>query len=218
MNMETWTKQSSGGDMVRKAVLVISILFCLGNFRPVQAAGNEPLIQIRDSVDEIVRILQREDLQGLEKRQERRQQVLKVVRTMFDFKTMARSALARDWNERTTAEQEEFVGLFSRLVEHRYIGKIDDYSGQTVVFTKQLVSGDKAIIYSALNDKDTQIPMVYKLRLDGSRWVVYDMQIENVSLVVNYRRDFASIIKSEKYQGLVRRISEQLVKLDEQES
>jgi phospholipid transport system substrate-binding protein len=133
---------------------------------------------------------------------------------MFDFRGMARSSLGQSWNNLTPEEKDMFVGLFTSLVEQRYIGKVDSYNEQKVVYKKQLVKGDKAMIYTDIVDKELETPIVYRLQANNGKWLIYDMKIENVSLIVNYRRDFDSIIRKEQFAGLVKKITEQLEKAE----
>jgi phospholipid transport system substrate-binding protein len=127
---------------------------------------------------------------------------------------MARSSLGKNWRSLSKEDQDKFVGLFTDLVEERYVGKIDSYENQKVVYNKQLVRGDKAMIYTAIVDKDLDIPIVYRLEENNGKWLVNDLKIENVSLIVNYRRDFDSIMRREQFAGLVKKIEEQLEKYE----
>ena len=151
-------------------------------------------------------------MKGAEKKEERHQRILSVVEDMFDFREMARSSLGQSWNTLTPEEQDKFVKLFTGLVEQRYIGKIDSYDNQKVVYKKALVRDDRAMIYTAVVDKDLEVPIVYRMERTGDKWLVYDVKIENVSLIVNYRRDFDSIIRKEQFAGLVEKITKQLEK------
>ena len=176
------------------------------------SATEKPMDQLQVAVDDILKILQSAELKGPEKKDERHQLVLNIVADMFDFREMARSSLGQSWNTLTPEEKDTFVGLFTTLVEQRYIGKIDSYDNQKVVYKKQLVKGDKAMVYTAIIDKDLEIPIVYRLEKNKDKWLINDLKIENVSLIVNYRRDFDSIIRKEQFAGLVEKISKQLEK------
>jgi phospholipid transport system substrate-binding protein len=176
------------------------------------SATENPMDQLQVAVDDILKILQSAELKGPEKKGERHQLVLNIVADMFDFREMARSSLGQSWNTLTPEEKDTFVGLFTTLVEQRYIGKIDSYNNQKVVYKKQLVKGDKAMVYTAIIDKDLEIPIVYRLEKNNGKWLINDLKIENVSLIVNYRRDFDSIIRKEQFAGLVEKISKQLEK------
>ena len=191
-------------------LLGAAILF-LGGKSPASAAQG-PMDELQKSVDEVLKILQSEELQGPDKKEERHQRVLNVVENMFDFRKMARSSLGQSWNDLTPDEQDRFVELFTSLVEQRYIGKIDSYENQKIAYNKQLVKGDRAMIYTDIIDKDLEIPIIYRLQKQNGKWLIYDLKIENVSLISNYRREFDSIMVKEQFEGLVAKITEQLEK------
>ena len=183
-----------------------------GGERALALSENDPLVQVQKSVDEILLILQSEELQTPEKKDERKQRILTVFNRMFDFRGMARSSLGQNWNSLTTEERDSFVSLFASLIEQRYIGKIDAYSNQKVIYKNQRVRNNKARVYTAIIDKDLEIPIDYSLQMSQGKWLIKDLKIENVSLIANYRRDFNSIIRKEQFTGLVEKITEQLEK------
>jgi len=198
------------------SVSLLLVMVFLINSGKISATANDAMTQLQKAVDAILVILQSEELRTPERKDERKQLVLDVVNEMFDFRDMARSSLGQNWNSLTQEEQNRFVGLFTSLVEQRYIGKIDSFDNQKVVYRKQLVKGDKAMIYTDIVDKDLEVPIIYKLQEIEGKWLIYDMKIENVSLIVNYRKDFESIIRKEQFAGLVDKITQQLEKLETQ--
>lgn len=206
------------GHLLRKKLLLIVVLLVSLCFFFKSGAyasmDSEPMDQLQKSVDKVLEILKAKELKVPEKKNERKQRILEVVDLMFDFREMARSSLGRHWNSITPAEQDKFVSLFKELIEGRYIGKIDSYNDQTVVYKKQLVKGDRALIYTDIVDKDLEIPIIYRLEESDGKWLINDLKIENVSLIVNYRRDFDSVIRKDKFEGLVEKIKEQLEKSD----
>ena len=193
-------------------VLLLTLSVIIIGIRVSAAAKDDPMDQLQGSVDEILRILQSEELKIPGKDDERKQLILNVVIDMFDFRKMARSSLGQNWNSLSPEEQDKFVALFTSLIEQRYIGKIDSYDNQKVVYKKQRVKGDKAIIYTAIIDKDLEIPMDYRLKENQGKWLIYDLKIENVSLIANYRRDFDSIMRKEKIAGLMEKITKRIEK------
>ena len=203
-------------SMLKSIILLVVLLLTVSVFtiatKGAASATEKPMDQLQVAVDDILKILQSAELKGPEKKGERHQLVLNIVADMFDFREMARSSLGQSWNTLTPEEKDTFVGLFTTLVEQRYIGKIDSYNNQKVVYKKQLVKGDKAMVYTAIIDKDLEIPIVYRLEKNKGKWLINDLKIENVSLIVNYRRDFDSIIRKEQFAGLVEKISKQLEK------
>jgi len=195
--------------------LMLSIVLVSGE-RTLASANNDPLVELQKSTDEIIMILQSEELKAPERRDERKQLILDVVNRMFDFRGMARSSLGQNWNRLTAEEQDNFVSLFARLIEHRYIGKIDSFDNQKVVYKDKRIKDNKARVYSIILDKNLEIPIDYSLEMSEGQWRIKDVKIENVSLIANYRRDFNSIIRKEKFAGLEKKIKELLEKSETQ--
>jgi len=192
--------------------LIMLLVVLLSGERILASSNDDPLVQLQKSIEEILVILQSEELKTPEKKDERKQLVLNVVNRMFDFRAMARSSLGQSWSSLTTEEQDRFVGLFASLIEQRYIGKIDAYNNQKVIYKDQRVRDNKARVYTAIIDKDLEIPIDYSLEKGQGKWLIRDLRIENVSLIANYRRDFNSIMRKEQFVGLVEKITEQLEK------
>lgn len=186
----------------------------------VAAAPTEPLAVVKQGVDEIIAILQDKKLSGAAKKEERRNRVSVVVGSYFDFDEMAMRALARFWKERTPEERKQFAGLFRQLLERTYIDKVDNYcreldascTDKVVVFKRQEQQGNKAIVYTVFVRNNVETPVEYKMQHESGRWQVYDVIIEGVSLVRNYRTQFESIITREKFSGLIAKMEEKIKK------
>ena len=209
--MSKYSKQTS---WLWVFLLMLSMVLLSGERTLASANNDDPLVQLQKSTDEILMILQSEELKTPEKKVERKELVLQVINRMFDFRGMARSSLGPNWNSLTIEEQDIFVGLFISLIEQRYIGKIDSFNDQKVIYKEQRVKNDRARVYTAIIDKDLEIPIDYSLQLSQGRWLIKDLKIEKVSLVANYRRDFNSIIRKEQFAGLVEKITKQLEKAE----
>jgi phospholipid transport system substrate-binding protein len=178
------------------------------------AAGDsatvEPMERVKKVVDEIIQVLKDEALAKPGMREVRRQRVESLADRLFDFQEMGKRALGAAWDQATPEEKKEFVPLFADLVKERYIGKIDTYSGQEIEFKRQAVKGKAARVYSVLLDNGTEVPIDYTLVDKNGQWMAYDLRIENVSLVANYRRDFSSIVKNEGVSGLLTKMREKI--------
>ena len=214
MGADAMNKYSKQVSCFLVFLLILSMVLLSGERTLASANNDDPLVQLQKSTDEILMVLQSEELKTPEKKVERKQLILQIINRMFDFRGMARSSLGPNWNSLTIEEQDTFVGLFISLIEQRYIGKIDSFNDQKVIYKEQRVKNDRARVYTAIIDKDLEIPIDYSLQLSQGRWLIKDLKIENVSLVANYRRDFNSIIRKEQFAGLVEKITKQLEKAE----
>ena len=175
------------------------------------AAAGEPLEKIRETVDAVLAVLEDETLRAPEGRELRRQKLRQAVYQRFGFEEMARRALGRHWRDLSADQQQEFVGLFSDLLERSYVGKIESAgAGSKVEYTRETVDEDGfASVLSVITSRlDSQIEVEYRLlqRNGNTPWEVYDVVIEGVSLINNYRSQFNNIIHRTSYDGLVNQL------------
>lgn len=169
------------------------------------AHAGAPTDSLKQSVDQVVKILSDPALR--DKPEVRRVEVRKVAESIFDYPETARRALGQHWNSRTPPQQQEFVKLFSDLLDRSYTSKIDLYQGERVQYTGETTDGNEATVKTVIAAKNnTDIPIDYRMHLKNGRWVVYDVIIEGVSLVSNYRTQFNKIIQTESYDALVQRL------------
>jgi len=173
----------------------------------VPVLAGEPTDQIRQTTDKILSIVKDPALKSPSKAQERRGLIRKAVDERFDWEEMARRSLGRYWPQRTAEEKKEFVRLFSDLVERTYMGKVEDYSGEKVRYEGETIDGNYAVVkVNILTQKNKDISIDYRLQKEGSEWLVYDVSIEGVSLVNNYRSQFNSIILQSSYENLIKKM------------
>jgi phospholipid transport system substrate-binding protein len=158
-------------------------------------------------VDRVLKLLDDSALKAPEKAKERRAAVRKVADEIFDFGETARRSLGRHWAARTPEEREEFVKLFGDLLERSYISKIELYGGEKIQYIADKIEGETAIVQSKLLTKaGSEVPIDYRMLKKGERWLVYDVVIEGVSLVANYRTQFNKIIQTSSFQELVKKM------------
>jgi phospholipid transport system substrate-binding protein len=185
----------------------LAILVTLGLLvvSAVPARAGAPTEQLKQHVDAVVKILDDPALQS--RPDERRAKVRKIAEDVFDYPDTARRALGPHWNARSPQERQDFTRLFADLLDRAYVSKIDLYQGEKVVYTGETVDGDEATVKTLITTKKgTQVPIDYRMRLTNGRWRAYDVIIEGVSLVANYRTQFNKIIQTESYQALVERL------------
>jgi len=143
-------------------------------------------------------------------RQQRRLEVRRVAAELFDFDEIARRALSRHWTSRSAEEQAEFTRLFTDLLERSYLGRIEAYSGEKIIYLGEVVDGSFATVRSkVITRRRVETPLDYQLHLRDGRWKVYDVLIDHVSFVATYRTEFARVIQRESYAALVERLHKQ---------
>jgi phospholipid transport system substrate-binding protein len=183
------------------------------------AEAGEPLEKIRQTVDDVVTVLSDETLKAPERTEERRKKIRQAVFQRFGFDEMAQRALAQHWQKRTPEERQEFVAVFSDLLERSYIDKIENYGGgkQDILYTKETIDKDgyASVRSEIVNKRDMNVEVEYRLLQRNGNWAVYDVVIEGVSLVNNYRTQFNKIITESSYENLVKQMK---LKLDQEKT
>jgi phospholipid transport system substrate-binding protein len=143
-----------------------------------------------------------------------RTELRRIAADLFDFAEISRRALSRHWAGRSRAERREFIGLFTDLLERSYVGKIESYSGEKIVYIGETVDGDYASVRSRIITKrrnDTTLD--YRLQRVEGRWKVYDVLIDGVSFVSTYRSEFNRIIQSASYDELLERLRKKQIEI-----
>lgn len=192
--------------MTTSPVAALVLLACVYLFPPAASAG-APTEQLKAPIDQVIRILQDPRLKPDSMAAERRAAIRKEAESIFDFPETAKRALGRHWQSLSAAEQREFVSLFTDLLERAYLVKIERYSGEPIVYRGDSVEGELATVKTKFITKQgTEIPIEYRLLRHGDRWQVYDVFVEGVSLVANYRTQFDRIMRTGSYQELARRL------------
>ena len=169
------------------------------------ALAGAPTDQLRQRVDEVIKVVDDPALSG--KLAERHAAVRKIAEGVFDYPATAQRALGVHWNARTPQEREEFVQLFADLLARAYIGKIDLYQGEKVRYADETIAGDQATVKTRIVTKrGSEVPVDYRMHAQNGRWLVYDVVIEGVSLISNYRTQFNKVVQTESYQSLLQKL------------
>ncbi|UFS68708.1 ABC transporter substrate-binding protein [Geomonas sp. RF6] len=191
--------------MRRLAILVVS--FFLLTLSVAAQAGASVTEEVKKTVDHVVQIVSDESMKQPQKEPQRRAQLKKAIGAIFDYGEMAQRSLGRHWKDRTPAERKEFVSLFETLLENSYSGKIESYHNEKIEYLKETVEGDYAEVRSkVITPKRDEYTLDYRLLKKGGKWMVYDVIIEGVSLVSNYRGQFGRIIANQGYPALVKKL------------
>lgn len=172
---------------------------------PVTASAGEPADQLKASIDQVIKALEDPGLKS--DADKRRATIRQIANNTFDFSEAAKRSLGRHWQAISQKEREEFTSLFADLLEHGYVARIEEYSGEKVAFTGDTVDGEYATVKTRFNTKKgTEIPVDYRMLSRSGRWLVYDVSVEGLSLVSNYRGQFNKIIETSSFQDLVKRM------------
>ena len=192
--------QRSGKLSVMAILLVVALLVPV----TVMASVTD---EVKAVVDQVVSIVSDKELKKQKNEEKRRAALDKAIGTIFNYGEMAKLSLGTHWRERSPAERQEFVKLFKTLLENSYSGKIESYNNEKITYQKEAVEGDDAVVKSkVVTAKREEFALEYRLKKDGGKWMVYDVVIEGVSLVANYRSQFNRIVRSEGYGALVKKL------------
>ena len=173
------------------------------------ATAGEPTDLVRQVTDQVLKILEDPQFQAPNRQAERQERLHKIAEQVFDWQEMARRALAVHWRERTPQEQQEFVSLFRDLVEGTYISRLETAVQEKgeIQYVGEQVEGARAVVKTvAVTKRNQQVPIEYRLHKVDGRWLIYDVLIEGISLVNNYRSQFNRIITSSSYSQLVQKM------------
>lgn len=176
------------------------------------ALAEGPTVQIKATVDQVISALSDPKLQGANGRAERQKLLRELIHARFDFQEMAKRSLGAEWRRRTPDEQRQFVTLFRDLLEKAYLGRIESYSNERFVYINEKIDGPYAEVASAIfTNTNEEFTIRYGLLRVAEQWKIYDVVVEDISLVNNYRAQFNQILSKSSYEELVRRMGSKLV-------
>lgn len=185
--------------------LLLTVAFGVSVASATPVAAGVPTDQLRTQVDRVIKVLRDPELVRPNRLAERRAAIRKVANDIFDFEEISRRTLGRHWQPRSPDERKEFVVLMADLLEQAYIGRIETYSGEKVQFLGDTIDGDLATVRTRIISKNgTEIPVDYRMLGKNGRWIAYDVFVEGVSLVGNYRGQFDRFIQKQSYPELVK--------------
>jgi phospholipid transport system substrate-binding protein len=177
------------------------------------AYAGEATDAMRGTIDEVLRILAEKELKQPAKANERRQLLEKVVGERFDYQEMSRRSLGASWNSLLDKDKQEFVSLFQTLLVNTYADKIESYTGDGVQYLNERNEKEYAEVRTKVLTGKTEIPLDYRLIRKASEWRVYDVVVDGVSLVNNYRGQFSKILRNGSYADLVEQLRKKSEKI-----
>jgi phospholipid transport system substrate-binding protein len=173
------------------------------------AVAATPKEEIQSAIEKVVAILKDPKLKSEAKKQERLEQLRQVIFPKFDFTEMAKRSLGANWQRRSPEEQQEFAKLFTHMIEGAYVENLDSYNGEKVTVTGEKQDQGFAQVSSKIvANNGEEYSVDYKLYQSGNDWKVYDVVIENVSIVNNYRSQFNRVIARSSFEDLMRRMKD----------
>ena len=189
--------------MKRFYAYILFLLICGGI-----TAGDftNPTARVKDSVEKVILILKDDSLA----REIRWKKIGVVIDKSFDFRSMSQSILATNWKTATPAEREKFIEFFSQYIEETYRAKIESYTNQKIEYIGETVTGKRAVVETLIITDSAEIPVNYKLKNNDGTWFAYDVVIEGISLVSNYRSTFSAIVKNDGMDGLLNDIQSRI--------
>jgi len=191
---------------IRKALILYGVsALVLSSVSFAQAGATA---QVKGTIDKVLEILRDPALKAPDKEEARRKKLKEAIYPRFEFAEMAKRSLGTHWGKRTPQEREEFVSLFADLLEQSYYKKLESYTDEEILYTKEQVEDKFGLVVTKIvsQKENIDIPIEYKLLRQDAQWRVYDVVIEGVSMVSNYRSQFNRIIETSSYAELVKRM------------
>jgi phospholipid transport system substrate-binding protein len=181
---------------------------------PAALRAGVPTDQVRQTADRVLSVLQDSRLKSPDKQQERRAQIRQIIANRFDFGEMAKRALGSNWQKVSNDERREFVELFTELLEKSYADQIESFNGEKIVYGRENVSQDQADVNTKIvTKKGEEIAVNYKLQSNAGDWKVYDVVIEDISIVNNFRSQFNRILANASFAELLKKLQSKSVEI-----
>ena len=172
-------------------------------------AETTPTEDVRTSVEAVIALLKDDQLD----RDIRREKMREVIDKRFDFRAMSQRTLATNWKKASDSEKQKFTELFAELIQNSYVSKIESYTNETVEYPAEKKKGRKAVVNTLIITSSAEIPVNYSVYQKDGSWLVYDVIIEGVSLISNYRSSYQEIVKKDGFDGLLARMEEKIREL-----
>ncbi|MCM8856750.1 MAG: ABC transporter substrate-binding protein [Candidatus Thiodiazotropha sp.] len=193
--------------MIRFITILLSSLLLTASLPA--AANVTPSERIKETVDRILEVMQDKELG----RVARRDQVKEIVRKRFDYESMSQVILATNWRKATKPQREQFITLFRELLEQTYFSAMDSYNNQTVRMGRERMKGKLANVQTFIVAANKELTVSYKMRYRNDDWYAYDVAVDGVSLVSNYRTSFRNLVKSKGMDGLLAELAQKVATL-----
>jgi len=183
---------------------ISKIIFILLLVLPASAFAGAPLDTVKDYADKVLEVLRNPALKAESAKKVKKEKIRAIAEKMFDFSELSKRTLARNWNKLSPEQQNEFVALYESLLEDAYANRIMSYTDEKIVFNKEIPLTEKtAEVQSVVMRRNGEVPIYYRVILKDGAWRVYDVVIEGVSLINNYRTQFREILANKPPESLL---------------
>jgi len=199
--------------MRRPLMRLYFLILMLAVVLPLQANAGAPLDALQIRMKSLLDVLRDPSIKALPTQEEKKEKILPIIDNMFDYNELSRRALSRNWKKFNTEQRQEFTDLFSKLLGIVYLNRLLEYTDEKVVFGKEkMLSKNKAEVQSKIVTSSKEIPIHYRLILKNGTWRVYDVLIEGISLIRNYRSQFKKILTKQTPEELLKMLRKKVVK------
>ena len=186
------------------AFIVVGLIVCFITPTPAVSAVQGPITSVKQLVEGVTKVLNNQDLQGDAHRDERRREIMSTIKKRVDFREMCKRVLGRTWWGISEDEKKHFTEIMTKLLEYIYIGKLEGFHFKKIEYLEERVQGNRAQVSTVIEKKKVNLPVYYLLQLTPKGWMVYDINVEGISLVQNYAEQFRSILRTHTFKKLVR--------------
>lgn len=193
--------------------LVLSCLMAVGAYAAVP--GQSPTERVREGVDRIVQMLSDPAMQDPAGHDAAIARLREVAEQYIDFNLVTKYAVGRPWLDMSPELHKQLQEAFVKLLERSYLKRIPAYGGQNVTYTREEISGNNAKVQTEIIDKDKKIVVEFRLKIVQEKWMIYDVVAEGVSLVMNYRSQFAEVLNKGTGEDLLKTIQNRIEQIDQ---
>lgn len=194
-------------------ICLVRIIFILCLIFPLSAFAGAPLETVKGNVDKVLEVLRDPALKAESAKKVKKDKIRAISEKMFDFGELSKRTLARNWSKLNPAQQKEFIELYTSLLEDAYADKITAYTDEKIIFGKEVALTEKTVeVQSTVLRKTSEIPIYYRVILKDGSWRVYDVVIEGISLINNYRSQFREILINKPPESLLETLKKKVSK------
>ena len=191
----------------RGYVVGVGIALYLGfSLTPLLASAGTATEAVKNTIDQVVRLLEDKELKKPDRAMERRQQLQKIIGDRFSYEEMAKRSLGAHWNQLNETQRQEFTELFQQLLLRTYTARIEAYSGEQTQYLGERREGDYAEVRTKIISRKGELPIDYRLLSNSGEWHVYDIVVDGIGMASNYRGQFTNIIRTSSYEDLVNKL------------